>query len=222
MAEAFGVGLAGEATKALTQLVATGPLEKIRLVWCFKDHFRKLKRKFKYMEAFLEDIGSANYQGNLELVNLWLEHVKDVVYFTEDIMDEYGYENLRAKLESRSVFKRASQIKFRFQMTRKVSKILAKFEELEMEAQNIGLKMVNLAMVARRSGTYDDNVNVYANNLRQLRELAGCDESQIVGREFDEEILRLRLCASTTHNDTCLSYVAIVGMGGIFLYLMHM
>uniref|UniRef100_A0A803LUY8 Uncharacterized protein n=1 Tax=Chenopodium quinoa TaxID=63459 RepID=A0A803LUY8_CHEQI len=206
---AVAEAIAIEAAKAMIQLMAARPLEEQRLAWGFKDHLRKLNTKLNYIKAFLNDMGSAKKEIEVQLVNCWLQNIKDVVYFAQDIMDEYAYEILRRKLELNSnasrkrlrlhnvMFKRSNRIKFRYRMTRKVTEILAKFDELENDAKNYGLKAVKLATDARTSTYNDDNMNEYYCMLKQARQNAGVeDASEFVGRKIDEEKLLQMICSS--------------------------
>ncbi|XP_021740139.1 putative disease resistance protein RGA1 [Chenopodium quinoa] len=227
---AVAEAIAIEAAKAMIQLVATRPLEELRLAWGFKDHLRKLNSKLNYILAFLNDMGSAKKEMEVQLVNCWLQNIKDVVYFAQDIMDEYAYEILRRKLEINSnasrkrlrlhnvMFKRSNRIKFRFRMTRKVTEILAKFDELENDAKNYGLKAVKLATDARTSTYNDDNMNEYYCMLKQARRNAGVEDgSEFVGRKIDEEKLLQMICSSSPGNNSNsgLCVKAIVGIGGL-------
>lgn len=213
--------LAVDAVKAVAQLVGAQAWDEINLAWGFQDHLEKLKDKFLDTQAFLEDVGSAKHAEKSQVVNRWLEKVKDVAYLADNIMDDYAYEILRRKLEVgknislkklRNLFScNNNTTVFRFRMTHKVLEILSKFDELDKEAHRIGLRQVKLSREAITTASYNED-GEYA-NLYQVRKHAAARAFEFVGRKDDEKKLLQMLC-NTTNMEGDLSTIAIFGIGG--------
>ncbi|KMT00232.1 hypothetical protein BVRB_1g020450 [Beta vulgaris subsp. vulgaris] len=214
--------LAVDAVKAVAQLVGAQAWDEINLAWGFQDHLEKLKDKFLDTQAFLEDVGSAKHAEKSQVVNRWLEKVKDVAYLADNIMDDYAYRILRRKLElgkNISLKKLCNffscnnnTIIFRFWMTHKVREILSKFDELDKEAHRIGIRQVKLSREAITTASYyEDGENA---NLYQVRKHATARASEFVGRKDDEKKLLQMIC-NTTNMEGDLSTIAILGIGGL-------
>ncbi|KAH9611998.1 hypothetical protein KSS87_000030 [Heliosperma pusillum] len=222
----IGKGLAIEGAKALAQLIMTRASEEIRVAWGFRDQLDKLRRKFEYVEAFLEDLGRSNYHSQqMRLVDTWLKRFQDVAYLTDNLMDEYAYEIIRRKLKlkysSLGITKfRYKVVKtplfFRFRMLVKVKHVFSLFDELDVEAKAIGLNQVDIARGAVREPYNGNILHGNGRSLNQAREhVSGGGESNgFVGRKDDERKLLGMLCDSF-NEDTSLPIVGIVGMGGL-------
>ncbi|KAL2926358.1 putative disease resistance protein RGA3 [Bienertia sinuspersici] len=206
--EAIAIGLAVDAAKAITTVVAGRAFEEIRLVWFFKVNLEKLKTKFQRIQDLLEDLGSKDAAATEQsrLVNGWLKDVKEVAYSAENLMDDYQYELLRRKLQFMKINRRSSfkkkwrnyvtapstwPIVFRVRMTHRVNQILWELDELDEEANRIGLKPVELARdaVSSAANNKDDDT------LAQIRERPPMN--LFIGRDDDENKLLEILCNPT-------------------------
>lgn len=220
IATGIATGLAVEAAKAVTKLVAARAFEELTpLSWGFNHQLAQLKNKLLYIQAFLEDLGSKNHEEKSQLVNLWLQKLKDVAYSADNIMDDYAYELLRRSLEPHKnlskifTFTSKNPIFFRIGLSYQVKVIISKFNELEKEAQMMGLKQVKLAREAVASSSLMDDDDHYVGSLSQVRKHAAASDSEFVGREIDQEKLLQNIC--NLSNNVGLSTIAIVGIGGL-------
>lgn len=218
-------GLAVEAIKALMKLVIARSYNEIKLVtWGFEDQLVKLKNKLVYIEAFLEDVGNVKHQKESQLVNLWLQNVKDAVYLADEVMDDYALElhrkrklDLTTRLASKFSNLKTKPLGFHYEMSKKVRKVLSVFDELDKEAHSIGLKQVQIAREELAScSSFDSDLSA---NLYQIRKHASASSFEFVGRRYDERKLLQTIC-NPRINQGDLSIIAIVGIGGkIFLLL---
>ncbi|KAK9725906.1 hypothetical protein RND81_05G176800 [Saponaria officinalis] len=221
-----GKNLAVDAAKALVQSVIGRASEEIRLAWGFRDELEKLRRKFEYVEALLEDLGRSKQAQQSKLVDAWLNRFKNVAYMADNVMDEYAYEMLRRKQQLRLKKSDGFSIKFRncftlssnttffrIRMSLKVRQMLSLFDELDVEAKAIGLSQVEVARDAVRGTAF---INTDDRSRNQAREHAsGVDNTNgFVGRKDDERKLIENLCVSFNEVDQ-LPMAAIVGIGGL-------
>ncbi|KMT00210.1 hypothetical protein BVRB_1g020250 [Beta vulgaris subsp. vulgaris] len=216
MAEAIAIGLAVDGAKAVTTAIIARAVEEIRLAsWGFKDHLEKLKERLLYIQAFLEDTGSAKQAEKSQLVNRWLQKLVDVAYSADDVMNDYAYEMLRRKVELKNKFRKfftptTNPVLFRCHISCRVSKILSELDDLDKDAKFIGLQPVQLAREAVAPGSsYQRN-----DKLDQVREHADAIGSEFIGRKLDKEKL-LPMLLNPTAKEGLLSIVAIIGIGGV-------
>ncbi|KAJ4830446.1 hypothetical protein Tsubulata_043228 [Turnera subulata] len=77
--------------------LASFALEEIGLVWGLKGKLQKLSDSLTSIRAVLHD--AVERQAREESVKIWLQNLQDVAYEAEDVLDEFGYEVLRQKVE---------------------------------------------------------------------------------------------------------------------------
>ncbi|XP_074279470.1 putative disease resistance protein RGA3 [Silene latifolia] len=220
MAEAAALSLATDAAMAMGQLLMGRTIDEVKLVWGLKDELEKLQKKFSKLQLFLKDIGSAKHADKRRQVNDWLLEVKDAAYFADDIMDNYDYEIIRREREKKTefvkqfqaFFTRNNPIVFRIRMSHRVSDALAMFDELDKNAQNMGLKQVEITKdgIAGPSANNDEG----SARLSQARQNAAADATEFVGREDEMEKL-LQLLCRPSNQEGHISTVAILGLGGL-------
>ncbi|XP_074279443.1 putative disease resistance protein RGA3 [Silene latifolia] len=217
MAEAAAISLATDAAKAMGQLLMDRTIDEMKLMWGLKDELEKLKSKFSNLQLFLKDIGSAKHADKRGQVNDWVLKVKDAVYVADDIMDDYDYEIIRREREQKKQFRgffsrNNNPIVFRIRMSHRVRDALAMFDELDKNAQNMGLKQVEI--------TKDGITGMSSNNeegsdrLSQARQHAAANPNEFVGRK-DEMKKLLEIMCSPSNEEAHISTVAILGLGGL-------
>ncbi|KAK9725917.1 hypothetical protein RND81_05G177400 [Saponaria officinalis] len=212
-----------DAAKGIAHSIIGRASEEIRLAWGFKDELEKLRRKFEYVEAFLEDLGRSKQAQQSKLVDAWLNRFKNLAFMADNVMDEYAYEMLRRKLQLKlkmndgfsKMFRNCftSTALFRIRMSLKVREMLSLFDELDVEAEHIGLRQVEVAQDAVRGTAL---INADGRSWNQAREHAlsadGCNG--FVGRKDDMTKLIETLCVSF-NEVSHLPMAAIVGIGGL-------
>ncbi|KAJ4844612.1 hypothetical protein Tsubulata_046295 [Turnera subulata] len=93
MAEIVVTFVVEEMLKKLASLA----LEEIDRAWGLKGKLQKLSKSLASIRAVLRD--AEEKQGREESVKIWLQKLRDVAYEAEDVLDEFGYEVLRQKVE---------------------------------------------------------------------------------------------------------------------------
>ncbi|KAK9725904.1 hypothetical protein RND81_05G176700 [Saponaria officinalis] len=179
-----------------------------------------------YVQALLEDLGKSKQAQQSKLVDAWLNRFKNVAFMADNVMDEYAYEMLRRKLQLKlkmndgfsKMFRNcftlsSSTALFRIRMSLKVREMLSSFDELDVEAEHIGLRQVEVAQDAVRGTAL---INADGRSWNQAREHAssadGCNG--FVGRKDDMTKLIETLCVSF-NEVSHLPMAAIVGIGGL-------
>ncbi|MBA0702789.1 hypothetical protein Goari_026783, partial [Gossypium aridum] len=92
MAEAIAFDIATELIIKLSSLA----LSQIGLWWNLKDDLDDLERTVSTIKAVLLDAEEKSATNNL--VKVWLEELKDVLYDADDLIDDFSTEALRKDL----------------------------------------------------------------------------------------------------------------------------
>ncbi|CAI9762863.1 unnamed protein product [Fraxinus pennsylvanica] len=136
-------------------------------------------------------------------VQLWLKKLQDVTYDVDNVLDVINYENLSRQIWNQKMPKVCSYfsfyrpLAFRWKMAHKIKEINVNFQDINKRANDLGLW----------------RVSDFANSLPPVMETDSITVDPIfVGRQDDEfEILKL----ITNTNDSVISVLPIVGMGGL-------
>ncbi|XP_074279377.1 putative disease resistance protein RGA3 isoform X2 [Silene latifolia] len=195
-------------------------IEEMQLMWGLKDELEKLKTKFSNLQLFLKDMGSAKHADKRGQVNDWVLKVKDAAYVADDIIDDYDYEIIRREHEQKErfvkqfkdFFTRNNSIVFRIRMSRRVRDALAMFDELDKNAQNMGLKQLQITAdgIAGTSANNDEGSDI----LSEARRHASANAAEFVGRN-DEMKKLIEIMCSPSNEEAHISTVAIRGIGGL-------
>ncbi|KAJ4833668.1 hypothetical protein Tsubulata_022886 [Turnera subulata] len=73
-------------------------VEGIQLAWGFKAKLKKLSQSLESIRAVLRD--AEDKQAEKPSVKDWLQRLREVAYVADDVLDEFGYEVLRQKVET--------------------------------------------------------------------------------------------------------------------------
>ncbi|KAJ4844929.1 hypothetical protein Tsubulata_042798, partial [Turnera subulata] len=141
-------------------------------------------------------------------VKLWLRKLRDIAYEADDVVDEFGYEVLRQKVETtpiekvRNFFSASSNpIAFRLHMGKKIKKINDELAEIENKIGGLGLMVISMERAPQQPSV-----------SRETHSSLDTSE-QVIGRDSDvSEVINLLNVAS---DDQGLWVVPIVGMGGL-------
>ncbi|KAL6133351.1 hypothetical protein ACLB2K_065588 [Fragaria x ananassa] len=133
------------------------------------------------LEAVLRDADHPR-QDQGHAVKLWLEKLEDIAHLADDLLDDYGYELLRRKVELQNQMKKkvmnilslANPIVFRGKMAHKIKKINTSLDELKKDASTIGL-------VAKSSleSTISHDIRIDRETYSEFKK----DENNIIGRK---------------------------------------
>ncbi|XP_056161604.1 putative disease resistance RPP13-like protein 1 [Syzygium oleosum] len=163
----------------------------------------KWKRMLVTLHTVLDDAKDKELSGN-RLVKLWLDDVRDLAYDLEDLIDEFATEAAQAKSEVESSTSRdessgSNPNSCALVYETKVQEINDRLEEIVTREACLSLRK---------------NVVDRSNYTNKRLPSTSLPEPQFFGREKEEAEI-LELLTSEAENDSILSIVPIVGMGGI-------
>ncbi|KAJ4847337.1 hypothetical protein Tsubulata_025163 [Turnera subulata] len=130
----------------LLNKLASLALEEIGLLWGLKGKLQKLKSTLSSIKLVLRD--AEEKQVRQEFVKIWMQRLRDVAYEAEDVLDEFGYEVLRQKVEGTSPSKKVSKffsisssnpVVVRHHLGKKIKKINDELAEIKDEVGGLGL-----------------------------------------------------------------------------------
>ncbi|KAK9137873.1 hypothetical protein Sjap_008467 [Stephania japonica] len=204
MAEEILVNGAGEILKLLTSKA----IDEIKLVKGVKKEVEKLEAVAKKIQEVIED--AEKKQVDDVSVRQWLQDLKDVAYWAEDILDDITYESLRRQVETqgrlknkvRDFFSRFNPLVFRIKMAHKIKDVNLKLGEIEKQKQRFKFD-VNPALPLASSSS---SANRETGSL--------VDDSEVFGRKDDKSKMVEMLLAKRNVEDA-LSVIPIVGFGGL-------
>ncbi|KAL6142209.1 hypothetical protein ACLB2K_060492 [Fragaria x ananassa] len=197
----------------LLMKVASLAAQEFTLVWGFKEELTKLRGSLNMLEAVLRDAEHPR-QDQGHAVKLWLEKLEDIANLADDVLDDYGYELLRRKVELQSQMKKkvlnffslSNPIVFRVKMAHKIKKINTSMDDLKKDASTIGLVARPPLAVA---SSHDKRID------RETYSDFKTDENNIIGRNAVVEDVVKALTNPNNNQGDDLSVLAIVGMGGL-------
>lgn len=185
--------------------------EEIYHVWGVKNEITKLRQTLLGIQAVLTD---AEKQLEQDTVMVWLQNLKEVVYQSDDILDEIAYETLRRKMEVQgrvqrkvnNFFSLSNPVLFRLKMSHKIKHLNQILDHVAREKDQLGL-----CVRTSCSGTAATSTS---SGLRHRGTFSHVDSSEIVGRELAKSNI-IKLLVNSSDNGVVYSVVRIVGMGGV-------
>ncbi|KAL3497656.1 hypothetical protein ACH5RR_040388 [Cinchona calisaya] len=198
MAEA----LLGKVVEGAIGKLLSLPFEEIGFALGVKNELNKLEKKLMMIQALLSDAQSKQLTTP---VQRWLKNLESIALDADIVLDEFGYEILCHKIETRKrdevrrFFSFSNPLSFRVMMAHKIKNIMISLEEAFKEANQIGVRAVELTNTHSNSG-----------EIRLTHPFV--DDTEIVGRDGDISSVKRMLTSSNYEKD--LPVVAIVGMGG--------
>ncbi|KAM5560157.1 hypothetical protein ABKV19_021354 [Rosa sericea] len=201
------------AAQEMLTKVASLATQEFTLLWGFKGELANLRESLLFLEAVLRD-AEQKRQDQGEAVKLWLEKVVDIAHLADDVLDDYGYELLRRKVELRNQMKKkvlnffslSNPILFRVKLAHKIKKINTYLENLGKRASGFGF-VSRPSLEARSSHDRRIDRETYSDFKK--------DETNIIGRKDVVEDIVKALTKSNNNQKNDLSVLAIVGMGGL-------
>ncbi|KAJ3690011.1 hypothetical protein LUZ61_019175 [Rhynchospora tenuis] len=177
--------------------------EQICRMWGMTENLEKLHR---HLLAVREKIEEAEERGGDSLaVREWLKELEAAACKAVDVLDEFQYEALRQNAISQGAspevikgfFSHQNPAVFRYQMTKKLTKILAKIDEIVTE-----MNKFNLSTRAPATPSIDRETQSFVM------------ASEVIGRYGENENIISKLLDPQRERDN-ISVLAIVGMGGM-------
>ncbi|CAA2974824.1 disease resistance RPP13 1 [Olea europaea subsp. europaea] len=173
------------------------------------------KKTLKRIQAVLTD--AENKQTKSEAVKEWLNDLEDLAYDIQDLVDELNTEALQRKLRenkgSTSKVKKliptcCANLSFTDFMSDRG--IASKLKEITGRLKVLEEQEKNLNLVENVTGRF-----VKGRSDKTLPTSSVVVESKVYGREKDKEEILKKILSGGESNDSQISVIPIVGMGGI-------
>ncbi|KAF8038187.1 hypothetical protein BT93_B0907 [Corymbia citriodora subsp. variegata] len=212
---AIGETIVGSLLQVLCDKLISQGLDVVQRKGISTTQLSKWKRMLVTIIAMLDDAEDKQLSGN-RLVKLWLDDIRDLAYDLEDLLDEFTIEAAHAKSKAESSTTRGHvKRKFSFFVQDESSGSNPKPHNFvsKTKVQEINDRLEEI--VTRKAClSLRKNVMDRSNYTNKMLPSTSLPEPQFFGRE-KEETEMLELLINEANNDTMLSIVPIVGMGGI-------
>ncbi|MBA0654889.1 hypothetical protein Goklo_021799 [Gossypium klotzschianum] len=203
MAEAIAFNIAAE----LIIKLSSPALSQVGLWWNLKHDLDDLKSIVSTIKAVLLDAEEKSVTDNL--IKVWLEELKDVLYDADDLLDDFSAEALRKDLlggnkltkEVRLFFSSSNQFAYGLKMARKIKAIKARLASIEREANTF-------CFIPRDRSAETSFMTKKRQETHSFER-----EDEIIGRDDDKAaLLKLVLEFQSEEN---VYIIPIVGFGGL-------
>ncbi|XP_047155270.1 putative disease resistance protein RGA3 [Vigna umbellata] len=204
MAELF---LFSIAESLIAKLASHAFQEASRVVGLYHD-LRNLRKTLYLVKAVLLD--AQQKQDHNHQLREWLTHLKTVFSEAEDVLDEFECQTLQNKVvkahgntkEKVSHFLSTSNpLLFRYKMTQQIKYINKRLDKVAAHRHKFSLQIIDV-----------DTRVVYRRDMTHSR----VSDSDVIGRKNDKEkIIELLMQQNPNDDDTSLSVIPIVGIGGL-------
>ncbi|KAG8479814.1 hypothetical protein CXB51_029315 [Gossypium anomalum] len=211
MAEAIAFNFAAE----LIIKLSSPALSQVGLWWNLKHDLDDLKSIVSTIKAMLLDAEEKSVTDNL--IKVWLEELKDVLYDADDLLDDFSTEALRKDLlggnkmtkEVRLFFSSSNQFAYGLKMARKFKAIKARLASIEREANTF-------CFIPR------DRPAEASFMTKKRQETHSFErEDEIIGRDDDKAaLLKLVLEFQSEENVYIIPIVGFRGLGKTALVLL--
>ena len=204
MAESF---LFSIAESLVAKLVSRAFEEASRVVGLY-DNLRDLTKTLSLIKAVLLD-AQQKQEHNHELRE-WLTQIKTVFSDAEDLLDEFECQTLRNKVvkahgstkdKVSHFFSTFNPLVFRYQMAQQIKDISNRLDKVAADRHKFSLQTIDV-----------DTRVVHRRDMTHSR----VSDSDVIGRKHDKEkIVELLLQQNPNDDDTSISVIPIVGIGGL-------
>ncbi|KAL5725109.1 hypothetical protein ACHQM5_008289 [Ranunculus cassubicifolius] len=187
--------------------------EEFGLVVGVREQVGKLRLTLEIIKGVLQDAEQKQVKNNA--VKVWLGELRDVLYEADDVMDKWNTEMALSQRHSgvgqvdgvvnprgaRKVFSYLlcsyfKHVTVRYDIGHRIKEIGERLDEINAKRSQFGL------------------VDSPSQDQPRLTTSSIIDVSKIHGRDQDSEVIVSRLLGETSHQETGVQVVAIVGMGG--------
>ncbi|XP_039155946.1 putative disease resistance protein RGA3 [Eucalyptus grandis] len=191
-------------TKDILKLAASNIFLNIQLVRDVSDELHSLKYTVKTIQTMLLD--AEKKQWDSKQVKLWLVRLKDVLYDTQDLLDDVATEDLRRKVTPgnkmwnavRVFFSQSNQLAQRHKVAKKIQELQKTLDQIAKDQRfHLEPRPSEETMAIGRG----KKTKIFA------------PDSEIIGREEDKKKIKRLLFDSSSSQS--VSFVAIVGKGGL-------
>ncbi|XP_031395507.1 disease resistance protein RGA2-like isoform X2 [Punica granatum] len=192
-------------TQSLLDKIVSLVAEEVSLAWAIKDELRKLQRTLVSIRVVIAD--AEQWQFHEHKLRVWLEDLKDVLYDTENVLDEFECEAQRKQVikhghmlgKTRHFFSCSNPLAFRLKVGHKIKEIRMRLNEITAEKDAFNLNQQTNFSSGSRSIWRETHSRV--------------NVSEIIGRDRDRDVIVKRLLCPDEDKNPYI--VSIVGIGGI-------
>ncbi|MED6170088.1 hypothetical protein PIB30_027553 [Stylosanthes scabra] len=207
MAEMIPFGIVERVISRLASLA----FHEIAQIYGVESDVEKLRDTVELIRAVLLDADQK--QQHIHVIRIWIRRLKQVLHNADDLFDALMAQEMRRKMvissqgmstmrKVRGFFSSSNQIAFRIKMSHEIKKIQQQFAAVKEDVSHLELSQRVVVLV--RHGDDADTRETSSSVL----------ESNIIGRDSDKsEIVNLLL--HTHVNDQNVSFIALVGIGGL-------
>ncbi|PKI38757.1 disease resistance protein RGA2-like [Punica granatum] len=202
MAESILLGF----TQSLLDKVASRVAKEVALAWGVKDELRKLQRTLVSIRAVIAH--AKQQQSHEHKLRVRLEDLKDVLYDSENVLDEFECEAQRKQVikhgnllgKTHHFFSYSSPLAFRLKMVHKIKETRKRLNKITAEKDAFNLnQQTNFS-----SGSH----SIWRETHSRVNVL------EIIGRDRDKDVIVKRLlCLDANKNPFIVLIVRIGGMG---------
>ncbi|CAJ1911780.1 unnamed protein product [Sphenostylis stenocarpa] len=204
MAESYLFSIA----ESLIAKLASHAFEEASRVVGLNDSLRDLNKTLSLVKAVLLD-AEQKQEHNHELQE-WLTQLKAVFSDAEDVLDEFECQTLRKKVvkahgnakdKVSHFFSSSNPLVFRYKMAQQIKDLTQRLDKVAADRHMFSLQNIEV-----------DTRVVHTREMTHSR----VNDSDVIGREHDKEtIVQLLMQQNPNVNDTSLSVIPIVGIGGL-------
>ncbi|CAJ1911818.1 unnamed protein product [Sphenostylis stenocarpa] len=204
MAESFLFSIA----ESLIAKLASHAFEEASRVVGLYDNLRDLNNTLSLVKAVLLD-AQRKQEHNHELLE-WLTQLKTVFSDAEDLLDEFECQTLRkkvvrvhgnTKVKVSHFFSSSNPLVFRYKMAQKSKDLTQRLDKVAADRHKFSLQIIDV-----------DTRVVHTREMTHSR----VSDSNVIGRQQDKEkIIELLMQQNPNDEDTSLSVIPIVGIGGL-------
>ncbi|XP_017629251.2 putative disease resistance protein RGA1 [Gossypium arboreum] len=203
MAESIAFDIAVELITKLSSFAVS----QIGLWWNVKDDLDDLKTTVSTIKAVLLDAEEKSVTNNL--VKVWLEKLKDVLYDADDLLDDFSTEALRKDLmggkklmkEVRLFFSSSNQFAYGLKIGQKIKAIKARLASIESKANTYGFMVRGSPVETSFETTKRQQTHSFV------------PKDKIIGRDDDKTALRKLVLEFESEENVYI--IPIVGFGGL-------
>jgi len=204
MAESF---LFSMAESLVAKLASHAFQEVSRLVGLY-DNLRDLTNTLSLVKAVLLD--AQQKQEHNHQLREWLTQLKTVFSDAENLLDEFECQTLRNKVvkahgtikdKVSHFFSTSDPLLFRYKMAQQIKDVKERLDKVAADRHKFSLQIIDVdtRVVHRRDMTH-----------------SSVSDSDVIGRKHDKErIIELLMEQNSNDDDTSLSVIPIVGIGGL-------
>ncbi|PKI76358.1 hypothetical protein CRG98_003280 [Punica granatum] len=210
-------------TQSLLDKIVSLVAEEVSLAWAIKDELRKLQRTLVSIRVVIAD--AEQWQFHEHKLRVWLEDLKDVLYDTENVLDEFECEAQRKQVikhghmlgKTRHFFSCSNPLAFRLKVGHKIKEIRMRLNEITAEKDAFNLNQQTNFSSGSRSIWRETHSRIGKTALAKL--VYNDDRVKLhfdskiwvcVSEEFDLKIILQKIVKSVAQEPTTIQSIHLL------------